>query len=108
MTKKVPCESINWHMLPAIRRGLAIRLIQHHGCTQKEAAGLLGLTDAAVSQYLARKRGTVDFAELRTEELEKSALAILRGALSDKEICRLCKLLVASGALDRIQEESSF
>ena len=108
MTKKVPCESITWYMLPALRRGLAIKLIQHHGCTQKEAAGLLGLTDAAVSQYLARKRGTVDFAELRPEELEKSALAILKGALPDKEICRLCKLLIASGALDRIQGESSF
>jgi len=108
MTKKVPCENITWYMLPALRRGLAIRLIQHHGCTQKEAAGLLGLTDAAVSQYLARKRGAVNLAELRTKELEKSALAILKGAPPDKEICRLCKLLVACGALDRIQEESSF
>ena len=102
----MPCEIITWYMLPAIRRELAIRLIEHHGCTQKEAAGLLGLTSAAVSQYLARKRGTVNIDELRIEEVEKSVLLILKGAQPDKEICRLCNLLISSGALDRIKEVS--
>ena len=102
----MPCEIITWYMLPAIRRELAIRLIEHHGCTQKEAAGLLGITSAAVSQYLARKRGTVNIDELRIEEVEKSVLLILKGAQPDKEICRLCNLLISSGALDRIKEVS--
>jgi len=94
-------------MLPAIRRELAIRLIEHHGCTQKEAAGLLGITSAAVSQYLARKRGTVNIDELCIEEVEKSALLILKGSQPDKQICRLCNLLISSGALDRIKEVSA-
>jgi predicted transcriptional regulator len=107
MPQKVPCEIITWYMLPAIRRGLAIKLVQDYKCSQKQAAAYLGLTDAAVSQYLAKKRGKIELNELDAHELERSAQAILDGAPQGKEICRLCKNLISSGALERIRTEYS-
>ncbi|MDD3492777.1 MAG: transcriptional regulator [Candidatus Thermoplasmatota archaeon] len=105
MKGKVPCEVITWYVLPAIRRELASRLIRSHGCSQKEAAHLLGLTDAAVSQYIARKRGKVDLEGLGDEEFEHSARRIVEGSSAETEICRLCKFLISSGALERIEEK---
>ena len=54
---KTPCETIIWKSLPCIRRELAMLLISEYGLNQKEAASRLGLTEAAVSQYLIGKRG---------------------------------------------------
>lgn len=104
MKGKVPCEIITWYVLPAIRRELASRLVQSHDCSQKEAARLLGLTDAAVSQYIARKRGKVDLEGMGDQEFERSARLILEGTSAETEICRLCKILISSGALERIEE----
>ncbi len=45
-----------WYILPAIRRELSKILIKEHNLTQKQVAELLGITEAAVSQYLKSKR----------------------------------------------------
>ena len=103
MPQKVPCEIITWYMLPAIRRELAVKLVEGYGCPQKQAAEYLGVTDAAISQYLTKKRGKIELDELDAGELERSAQAILDGAPQGKEICRLCKYLISVGTLDRIR-----
>lgn len=54
---KTPCELIVWYVLPCIRRELAFYLVNEYNLTQTQTAKKLGVTDAAVSQYMKAKRG---------------------------------------------------
>jgi predicted transcriptional regulator len=66
------------YILPAIRRELARIFIQEHKLSQKDAAKLLGLTEAAVSQYQHSKRAKeVVFSNEVISEIKKSAEKIL-------------------------------
>ena len=66
------------YIIPAIRRELAGILIKEHNKNQKEVAGILGLTEAAISQYRHSKRAKeVVFSGSVTDEIKKSAEKIL-------------------------------
>ena len=54
---KIPCEIVVWYVLPMIRREVSKELVHTHGMTQAEVARRFGVTDAAISQYLKKKRG---------------------------------------------------
>ena len=72
-----PQEIVVWFIIPALRRQFVIEL-KKHKLKQKEIASLLNLTEAAVSQYLKKKRGekiTFD-AEIK-KEVKKSAEKIV-------------------------------
>jgi len=51
-----PQEVEVWLILPAIRKQLAFSL-KEQGMKQKDIAKTLGMTEAAISQYLSKKRG---------------------------------------------------
>jgi len=55
MTIKIDCEETVWYLLPLIRKEFAKSLIKDHGLTQRKAAEKLGITEAAVSQYVSKK-----------------------------------------------------
>ena len=66
------------YILPAIRKELAKVLVNDHSLSQKEAAKILGITEAAVSQYRHSKRANeVVFSPKIIEEIRKSAFTIL-------------------------------
>lgn len=66
------------YILPAIRRELARIFIQEHKLNQKEAAKMLGLTEAAISQYQHSKRAKeVVFSNTVVDEIRISAKRIL-------------------------------
>lgn len=91
--KKTPCEMIVWTVLPCIRKKLAKNLLGK-GLSQKEIAEKLGVSNAAISQYITDKRGgNVKLSDEIDEEIEKSANAILNGEDAVKEICRICKII---------------
>ena len=74
MQETMPQEIEVRYILPAIRRELARIFIKEHKLSQKEAAKLLGLTEAAVSQYQHSKRAKeVVFSDNVIEEIKKSA-----------------------------------
>ena len=52
----LPCELAIWETIPIIRKEIACCLVRDFGLTQKEAARLIGITPAAVSQYKCNKR----------------------------------------------------
>ncbi|MEM3444989.1 MAG: transcriptional regulator [Thermoplasmata archaeon] len=93
--KKVPCEDAVWEFLPAIRRVLALTLVKELGVHQRDAARILGLTEAAVSQYINSKRGSrVELPDEIMAEVKKSAeIVILNEARTPHELCRICTLL---------------
>jgi len=54
---KPPCIVVVQHILPALRVSVAKKLIEKHGLKKKETAEIMGLTPAAITQYLNRTRG---------------------------------------------------
>lgn len=104
---KIPCEIITWYVLPVIRKELAVLLVKNHRMSQKEAASLLGVTDAAISQYLSKKRGNAIFCIENKDVFEQSAQRIVNGASAKDEICHLCKYLLSQNILELIENEGS-
>ena len=78
MHETMPQEIEVRYILPAIRRELASIFINDHKMSQKEAAKILGLTEAAISQYRHSKRAKeVIFSSEIVNELRASAKKIL-------------------------------
>ena len=78
MQETMPQEIEVRYILPAIRRELARIFIKEHKLSQKEAAKVLGLTEAAVSQYQHSKRAKeVVFSDNVVNEIRVSADRVL-------------------------------
>jgi predicted transcriptional regulator len=105
---KTPCEKVLWFVLPAIRKELVKNLVQEQGYTQRDTARLLGLSDAAVSQYLSKKRGRLEIKDKTfSDEISRSAKLIVKEGpkVVDLEICRLCGLLRSNRSLKELVEK---
>lgn len=77
--EQMPQEIMVWSILPAIRRELSKTLVNEHHITQKEVASLLGVTEAAVSQYLKSKRAKdVTFDGKVMKKIRKAAKEIIK------------------------------
>jgi len=59
-----PCEVAAREVMPSIRASIAYVLTTEMGLSKYEAARLLGLTPAAISNYLERKRGDKYFDQI--------------------------------------------
>jgi len=87
-----PQEIEAWYIIPAIRKGFVRGLIKQ-GLSQKDIAKKLGLSSAAVSQYLSGKRGKgVRFSRAIKSEIDKSVNILLNGGNAMKELQRICRL----------------
>ena len=94
--QRTPCEYMIWNGIPAIRKELAEALIKEFGLSQREAAEKLGLTPAAICQYLSKKRAKTDvFDEAIIQEISISAQRIMKDDGTDViiETCRICRLV---------------
>jgi uncharacterized protein len=79
MDDVLPQEIEVRYIIPAIRGKLAHVLVEEKEVSQKQTAKLLGLTEAAISQYINGKRGNeVIFSESVVDEIRKSADAIIK------------------------------
>lgn len=96
--KQTPCEYMMWNGLPVIRKEIAESMINDFGLNQKQTAQKLGVTPAAVCQYLSKKRGKIKIVdESVLVEINRSAERIIKhgdGAVVS-ETCRICKILMA-------------
>lgn len=92
-----PQEVEVYIVLPAIRRELSQRL-KKMGLGQKEIAKKLGVTDAAISQYLSDKCGQaeVEFPKGMDKGFERAAKSLKDGAPMRSEIQSLLKLVMDS------------
>jgi hypothetical protein len=96
---KPHCIFVVKYVLPALRARVARELIER-GYRVKDAAEMLGLTQAAVSQYISSKRGkkgmdiidkSVDAKNVVSELVDK----IIKGeATIEDEVDYLCKVCV--------------
>lgn len=91
-----PCIAAVWYLIPAVSASLAKRLAKE-GLSQTQIAQKLGITRAAVSQYLSGKRGT----ELKLAKKSKKALDALAKSLATAKsddaslslaMCEICSI----------------
>jgi predicted transcriptional regulator len=86
------CDTMVRHLLPPMRAEMVFRLVLRQGLSQSDAAKRLGVTRAAVSQYLSRKRGAGEV-QISTELdniIDRWALAVVTGE-SDINLCDVCQ-----------------
>ncbi len=97
----MPCEVATKKVLPALRAATAIILVREYGFTTYRTAKLLGLTPAAISNYLFKRRGaelvdTILNNEKYRRIVEEIASRLISGA-SPEEVtiyaCMLCREL---------------
>lgn len=103
--KRTTCEYMMWNGLPVIRKEIAESMITYFGLSQKETAEKLGITPAAVCQYLSKKRGRSNIAdEIILNEIKISAKNIINNGNNSiiPETCRICKLIRKSTELELI------
>ena len=91
----LPQEIEVWYIIPAVRREFARVLVEKHGLTLEKAGGIIGVTKAAVSQYLKNKRaGLFILPKVIKKEIEKSAEVVVKDeSLAIKEIMRILNLI---------------
>jgi uncharacterized protein len=79
MKKTMPQEIEVWYLIPALRRELSKILVKEHNLTQRKVAEILGVTEAAVSQYMKSKRGKeVKFSKTDLVQIKKAAQCITK------------------------------
>jgi len=95
-----------WNGLPVIRKEIAESMINDYGLSQKETAKKLGITPAAVCQYVSKKRGKFQITnESILDEIKISAKNIIEKNNNNEvisETCRICRLLRASQDIEMI------
>jgi len=86
------CDTMVRNLLPPMRAEMVFRLVQRQGLSQSDAAKRLGVTRAAVSQYMSRKRGAgeVRISNELDSIIDRWVLAVETGE-SDINLCDVCQ-----------------
>jgi len=75
----LPQEIEVWYIIPGIRKELSSLFVKKYKLTYEKAGNILGISKAAVSQYLSNKRANkTKFPEIVKKEIEKSAKEIIK------------------------------
>jgi len=113
---QLPCELIIWYVLPDFRNEISRTLIEDYNFKQVEIAKILGVTKAAVNQYLSSKRGDHFFnlikdkktKNIMVKEIKKSTASIVDGQSTiDIELCRLCNVIKTNKIISKVYEKYS-
>ncbi len=93
MKNYVPQQIELFYIIPALRKEFS-KMMVARGLKQKQVACKLGITEAAVSQYLKDKRArkAVNFDEGMMKEIAKSVDKIMDGGNPLRELQHLCSL----------------
>ena len=85
------CDSLARKYLPGIRAEMVYRLVNDKGMSQSDAAKRLGVTRAAISQYMSKKRGAdIQLCSEIDALIDRWALAVA-GEEDHITLCDVCK-----------------
>lgn len=95
----LPQEIEVWYIIPAIRKELSKELVKTHKLSYEKTGNLLGISKAAVSQYLSNKRANkITLSKEVKQEVKKSAEIIIKdNKKSIHEIQRILNLMKQKG-----------
>jgi len=107
MAKVMPQEIEIWYLIPALRKEFARICIEDYGLTQKKAAEILGITEAAISQYLNSKRASqIRFSKKELIQIRKSADEIIKNPeLLIRNLYNLCNSLRESKVICQLHKD---
>lgn len=91
----LPQEIEVWYIIPAIRREMAMYFSREHKISYDNIAAMMGLTKAAVSQYIAGKRvKRIKMHPNALEEVKISCNRIVKNKSNvTKEILRVLEII---------------
>ncbi len=112
---KFPCEVVIQFVLPAMRKEMVMCFKNEKKLKQREIAKILGITDAAVSQYVKGKRGAKFQFDVNAKKKIKEMCIALYDHYQDHKknhtgnefmtsACKICKELRSSKALCHLHE----
>lgn len=88
------CDSLARKYLPGIRAEMVYRLVNDRGMSQSDAAKRLGVTRAAISQYMSKKRGAdIQLCSEIDALIDRWALAVA-GEDDQITLCDVCKCAI--------------
>lgn len=95
----LPQEIEVWYIIPAIRKELAKLLTDEHDMTYQKTGDILGVSKAAISQYLSKKRATkIEIPSQIMKEIKRSSKEIAKNnGKALMEIEKILKLFRNSG-----------
>jgi predicted transcriptional regulator/predicted RNA-binding Zn-ribbon protein involved in translation (DUF1610 family) len=117
MTKtstKLPCELIIWYVVPDLRSEISRILKEEYNYKQVEIAEVLGVTKAAVNQYLSSKRGDHFFSLVKDKKTENQLMKEVRKAVVniandqstiDIELCRICNIIKGHKIIQKVYDK---
>lgn len=107
MSKTMPQEIEIWYLIPALRKEFAKIFIKDYKLTQKQTAEILGITEAAISQYLNLKRGNeIKFTKKELNKIRASADEIMKNPeMLIKNLYNLCIYLRESKVICQIHKD---
>lgn len=95
----LPQEVEVWYIIPTIRKYLAIELVKNHDLTLEKTGKIIGVSKAAVSQYINKKRAEkLKINKDMLNEIKKSAEKIAeKNEIGLSEILRLVRVAKEKG-----------
>ena len=94
----LPCEIGVKTVLPAVKAVMARSIVEKHGFNEKQTADLLGLSQSAVSRYVARGRGNRLAIENTTEVIlliDQMVVSLIKEPVNKTKILKLfCKTCI--------------
>ena len=86
-----------WNGIPVIRKEIAESMTKNFGLSQRETAKKIGVTPAAVSQYLSKKRGNVKIMD--QDILKEINVTVERIIMYDNAnvVSETCRILRSKG-----------
>jgi predicted transcriptional regulator len=110
----LPCEVGVKAVLPAIRALMARTIVEKHGMKEEQAAGILGLSQSAVSKYVTRVRGNTLAIE-NVAEVQALVDKMITFLMHDpdrkmeflKLFCQACKVIREKGLLCQLCQKNA-
>lgn len=86
------CDAMLHRYVPSMRAEMVYRLVHHQGVPQSEVARRLGISRAAISQYISKKRGgsEIDLSGELDQMINRWALAVM-GEDTAITLCDVCR-----------------
>jgi predicted transcriptional regulator len=108
-----PCEIAVKSVIPAIRAYIAKQLVQTYKMKQTDVAGLLGITQTAVSKYVGNVRGQAvgidqesEVERMMNEIASRLADKKTSGSQLTLEFCAVCRAVRRNGQMCELCERS--
>ena len=102
---KPPCVIVVQYILPALRVAITRELVEVYGFKKSRVAGLMGLTPAAITQYINMSRGDnlkiIENSGRVKELVSELACDMVKGACPPDmlllQMCRICQVVRSEG-----------